>query len=200
MEILRKIYAFLIDTLQSLLIAAAVFLVIYQFFLRPFEVKGDSMYPNFHSGSFVLTNVLGIRLTNPKLGDVVVFKAPPDPEKAFIKRAIAVPGDTIKIQNSNVYLNGKLLDEGTYLKPDVKTYPGAFIKEGETKTVPPNSFFVMGDNRPFSSDSREWGYVTKDDCGFSPSELLKGCKIAGFSFLIYWPISEAKVVKNPYKN
>lgn len=199
MEILRKIYAFLIDTLQSLLMAAAVFLVIYQFFLRPFEVKGDSMYPNFHDGSFVLTNVLSIRLTNPRLGDVIVFKAPPDPEKAFIKRVIGVPGDNIKLETGNVYLNGRLLNENAYLKPSVKTYGGAFIREGQIVTVPSNSFFVLGDNRPFSSDSREWGFVKKENCSFSFSDLLSGCKIAGYSFFVYWPIKEMKLIENPFK-
>lgn len=200
MDILRKIYTFLIDTLQSLLIAAAIFLVIYQFFLRPFEVKGDSMYPNFYNNSYVLTNVLSIRLSNPKLGDVIVFKAPPDPEKAFIKRVIAVPGDSIKIQEGSVYLNGRLLNESAYIKPSVKTYPGAFLQEGENITIPPNSFFVMGDNRPFSSDSREWGFVKKDNCAFSLSDLLRGCNIAGYSLFVYWPLSEAKMIKNPYQN
>ena len=199
MGILRKIYAFLIDTLQSLLMAAAVFLVIYQFFLRPFEVKGDSMYPNFHDGSFVLTNVLSIRLTNPRLGDVIVFKAPPDPEKAFIKRVIGVPGDNIKLETGNVYLNGRLLNENAYLKPSVKTYGGAFIREGQIVTVPSNSFFVLGDNRPFSSDSREWGFVKKENCSFSFSDLLSGCKIAGYSFFVYWPIKEMKLIENPFK-
>lgn len=200
MEIFRKIYSFLIDTLQSLLIAAAVFLVIYQFFLRPFEVKGESMYPNFHNASYVLTNVLSIRLTNPRLGDVIVFKAPPDPEKAFIKRVIGVPGDTIRLQNGDIYLNEKLLNETAYLNPNIRTYGGAFLREGTKITVPENSYFVMGDNRPFSSDSREWGFVKKENCSFSVSDLLSGCKIAGYSFFVYWPVKDIKFIKNPYKN
>lgn len=199
LSFLRKVYSFLIDTLQSLIIAAVVFLVIYQFFLRPFEVKGDSMYPNFHNNTYVLTNVLGIRLSNPKLGDVIVFKAPLDPEKAFIKRVIGTPGDKVRIENGSVYLNEKFLNESAYLNPVVKTYAGAFLKEGETVTVAPNSFFVMGDNRQFSSDSREWGFIKKENCGFSPSDLLVGCKIAGYSFFVYWPLSEAKLIKNPYR-
>lgn len=157
------------------------------------------MYPNFHNNTYVLTNVLGIRLSDPKLGDVVVFKAPLDPEKAFIKRIIGVPGDTIKIENEKVYLNEKLLDESAYLKPTVKTYGGAFLREGQLITVPQNSYFVLGDNRPFSSDSREWGFIKKEKCGFSISDLLVGCKIAGFSFFVYWPINEAKLIKNPYE-
>lgn len=187
LNLLRKLYSFLIDTIQSLLIAAAVFLVIYQFLLRPFEVKGDSMYPNFHNNTYVLTNIIELRLRNPVLGDVIVFKAPPDPEKAFIKRIIATPGDTIKIQNGQVYLNGNILNESSYLKPSVKTYGGSFLKEGQTVTVSEGNYFVMGDNRSFSSDSREWGLVGKD-------------KITGFSLFVYWPISDAKVIKNPFKN
>lgn len=157
------------------------------------------MYPNFHNNSYVLTNVLAIRLTNPKLGDVIVFKAPPDPEKAFIKRVIGVTGDTVKVQDGSVYLNDKLLNESKYLRPSVRTYGGAFLRDGQTVTVPDNSYFVMGDNRSFSSDSREWGFVKKDNCSFSLSDLLKGCKIAGYSFFVYWPLNEVKLIKNPYK-
>ncbi len=185
MGILRKIYAFLIDALQSLLIAAAIFLVIYQFLFRPFEVKGDSMYPNFHNNSYVLTNIIRLRMENPRLGDVIVFKAPPDPEKAFIKRVIGVPGDSIIIESGKVKLNGKVLDESAYLNPSVQTRGGAKVKEGEEVTVPDNSYFVMGDNREFSSDSREWGFVPKE-------------MITGYSFLVYWPVSEIKTVANPY--
>lgn len=186
MGLIRKIYTILIDAIQSLLIAAAVFLVIYQFLLRPFEVKGDSMYPNFYNDSFVLTNIIGLKFQEPKLGDVIVFKAPPDPEKAFIKRVIGIPGDTLMLKNGSVYLNGTLLDESAYLKSTVKTNPGAFLKEDEQLKVPPGEYFVMGDNRPFSSDSREWGFVKQD-------------AITGFSFFVYWPPQEAKLIKNPYR-
>ncbi len=186
MGILRKLYAFLIDILQSLLIAAAIFLVIYQFLFRPFEVKGDSMYPNFHNNTYVLTNIIRLRMENPRLGDVIVFKAPPDPEKAFIKRVIGVPGDSILIENGRVKLNGKLLDESAYLNSSVQTRGGAKVREGEEVTVPDNSYFVMGDNREFSSDSREWGFVPKE-------------MITGYSFVVYWPVPEMKVVENPYK-
>lgn len=185
MDIIRKIYSLLIDTLQSLLIAAAVFLVIYQFLFRPFQVKGDSMYPNFYNDSYVLTNIVGLKFQNPKLGDVVVFKSPPDQEKAFIKRIIGVPGDSVSIQDGRVYLNDKLLDESAYLRPSVTTHGQSFLREGDRVTVPQNSYFVMGDNRTFSSDSREWGFVKTD-------------LITGYSFFVYWPINEAKIVDNPY--
>lgn len=186
MDILRKIYAFLLDSVQTFLIAAAVFLVIYVFLFRPFEVKGDSMFPNFHDQEYVLTNIIALRFQQPKLGDVIVFKAPPEPEKDYIKRVIGVAGDTVSVKEGNVYLNGKLLDQSSFLKPDVKTYGGAFLKEGDTVTVPTNAYFVMGDNRMYSSDSREWGFVPKDS-------------IVGDSMFVYWPISRMGLVTNPFK-
>ena len=186
MELARKIYYLLLDTVQTLLVAAAVFLVIYMFLFRPFEVSGESMYPNFHDKEFVLTNLIALRLGNPKLGDVVVFKAPPDPDKDYIKRVIGVAGDTVMIKDGNVYLNNQLLEEGAYLKPDVKTYAGAFLKENSPVTVPPGEYFVMGDNRSYSSDSREWGFVGQD-------------KLIGESLFVYWPVNEVRFVSNPYK-
>lgn len=184
MSILRKIYNFLIDTVQSILIAAAVFLVIYIFLFRPFEVQGESMYPNFQDKEYVLTNLITLRTTPLKRGDVIVFKAPPDPEKDFIKRIIGLPGDTIMIQNGDVYVNAQKLDQSAFLAPDVKTYGESFLRDGETITVPQDEYFVLGDNRPYSSDSRDWGFVPRGN-------------IIGESFFIYWPLNYAHVVKNP---
>jgi len=182
--IVRKIYAFLIDSVQTFLIAAAVFLVIYAFLFRPFEVKGDSMFPNFHDQEYVITNLIGLRLKTPVLGDVVVFKAPPDPSKDYIKRVIGLPGDNVMVKDGNVYLNGKLFDESAFLKPDIKTYGGAFLKDGDTITVPADEYFVMGDNRPYSSDSREWGFVKKDE-------------LIGESLFVYWPVTRMRLINNP---
>ncbi len=186
MEIARKIYAFLLDAVQTLLVAAAVFLVIYMFLFRPFEVNGQSMYPNFHDREYVLTNLIALKFGNPKLGDIVVFKAPDNPEKDFIKRVIGVAGDNVMIKDGDVYLNGQLLDQDAFLTSEVKTYAGAFLKEGIPVTIPQGEYFVMGDNRSYSSDSREWGFVKQDE-------------LIGKSFLVYWPISEMRLVSNPYK-
>ena len=185
MEPLRKTYYFLLDIVQTLLIAAAIFLVIYMFLFRPFQVDGDSMYPNFLNSEYVLTNLIALHFNNPKLGDVIVFKAPPEPTKDYIKRVIGVAGDTIMVKNGNVYLNGKLLDESSFLRPSVKTYGGAFLAEGQTITVPPGDYFVMGDNREYSSDSREWGFVPQGN-------------LIGDSFLVYWPLNDIKLVVNPF--
>jgi signal peptidase I len=196
MLILRKVYAFLLDSVQTFLIAAAVFLFIYALLFRPFEVKGDSMFPNFHDGEYVITNLIGFedlkfyhaQFGKLKLGDVVVFNAPPatqNTDKDYIKRVIGVPGDTVSVNNGNVYLNGKLLDESAFLKPDVKTYGGLFLKDGDSVKVPDGQYFVMGDNRMYSSDSREWGFVTRDE-------------MVGGSMFVYWPLNAIRLVTNPY--
>lgn len=184
MEILRRIYTFLIDIVQTLLLAAAVFLVVYVFLFRPFQVNGDSMYPTFLDKEYILTNIIALSFSQPKRGEVIVFKAPEDPEKDFIKRIIGVPGDQVMVKDGEVFLNGQKLNEGSYLKSDVRTYGGRTLKDGETLTVPQDSFFVMGDNRGYSSDSREWGFVSKKD-------------IIGKSFFVYWPPDKMGIIKNP---
>jgi signal peptidase I len=99
---------------------------------------------------------------------------------------IGVAGDNVMVKDGNVYLNNQLLDEGKFLASDIKSYAGAFLKEGEPVTVPPGEYFVMGDNRSYSSDSREWGFVPQ-------------ANLIGESFLVYWPVSDIKFVSNPYK-
>ncbi len=185
MEALRKAYFFLLDILQTLILAAAAFVVVYMFLFRPFEVNGESMYPNLHNHQYLITNIISLKLGDPKLGEIVVFKAPNDPDKDFIKRIIGVKGDTVSVQDGKVYRNNELLDESKYLDASVKTYGGSFLKEGQTETVPEGYFFVLGDNRSYSSDSREWGFVPKKN-------------IIGISKFIYWPASDAGLIKNPF--
>lgn len=185
MEILKKLYFSLLDILQTLVLAFAAFAVVYLFLFRPFQVNGESMFPNFHDREYLITNIVSLRLKEPRLGDVIVFKAPTEPDKDFIKRVIGVAGDSVMVNNGQVYLNGKLLDESKYLKPTVKTYGGSFLSEGQSVTVPEGYFFVLGDNRSFSSDSREWGFVPKKN-------------IVGTAFFVYWPSSQLGTIKNPY--
>lgn len=187
MPILRKIYAILIDLAETLVIAGAIFVVIYAFLFRPFQVNGQSMYPNYENSEYVLTNLITLRFKPAGRGDVVVFESPTNKEKDFIKRVIGVPGDEVMIKAGFVFVNGIRLDESEYLVLDGRTYAGSFIKEGEPKIVPSNNFFVLGDNRNFSSDSREWGFVVSQ-------------KIIGKSFLVYWPVTRSRLVKHAKYN
>jgi signal peptidase I len=185
MEVLKKVYSFFVDMLQTILLAASIFLVIYIFLFRPFEVSGDSMHPTFKNHEYVLTNLISLRFGDPTHGDVIVFVAPADNEKDFIKRVIGVPGDIVMVKDGFVYVNGKKLDESVYLKPDVRTYGGSFLKDDMSVTVPEGQYLVMGDNRAFSSDSREWGYV-------------KRSAIIGKSMFVYWPLNQMRIVHNPF--
>lgn len=187
MEFLKKAYNLFIDVMQTILLAASIFLVIYIFVVRPFQVSGDSMYPNYKNKEYILTNLIALRFEMPVRGDVIVFKAPPDPEKDFIKRVIGEPGDTVLIKDGFVYVNGVLLDESSYLASDMRTYGGKFMQEGVAVVVPPGGYLVMGDNRPYSSDSREWGFVTKSE-------------VIGKSMFVYWPVNVMRPVDNPFKD
>jgi len=134
------------------------------------------MYPTYHHGEYVLTNLIGLRLADPARGDVVVFEAPQNPDKDFIKRVIGRPGDKLYLSEGSFYVNGKRLDESHYLP-----LGGSFLKEKDEVTVPKDYYFVSGDNRDFSSDSREWGFVARN-------------KIIGKSFFVYWPLDRIGVV------
>lgn len=142
------------------------------------------MFPNFHDKEYVLTNLITLRFGQVVRGDVIVFKAPPDPEKDFIKRVIGLPGDTVMVKDGNVFVNNLPYTESGYLSSDVKTYGGTFLRDGDTVTVPPNEYFAMGDNRQYSSDSREWGFVPAGN-------------IIGKSFFVYWPLNAIRGVTNP---
>ncbi len=180
-----KIWLFFLDIGQTFLITGAVFFVITYFFFRPFQVSGDSMYSNFKDKEYIITNLITLRFNDPKRGDVIVFKSPSDPSKDFIKRVIALSGDTVSIKNGFVYINQEKTSE-SYLDEGTRTYGGNFLQEGEEKIVPDGYFFVLGDNRNDSSDSRTWGFIKKEN-------------IKGISFFVYWPLNEIHIIKNPHE-
>ncbi len=180
----QRLSAFFIDTIQVVIFAVSIFLFIYLLVLQPHKIKGSSMEINFHDGEYLLTDKVTYRFGQPKQGDVIVFKAPPDYQEEFIKRIIGIPGDDVMVQGGKVYVNGKLLNE-TYLQKDLFTSPGSIATDGKTLKVPANSYFVMGDNRPHSFDGRNFGFITRD-------------KITGRAWLVYWPLSNAGIVHNPF--
>jgi signal peptidase I len=171
----KSIGSHIVDFIQTLVVFAAIFAIIYLFIAQPHKVSGNSMLPNFQNGNYILTDKISYRFSLPKYTDVVVLKDPLDPSKDFIKRVIAVPGDTVMVKGNLVYVNGNLLDE-RYLPSDRPTTAGAFLHEGEEITAGANQYFVFGDNREHSSDSREWGPVTKEG-------------IIGKVIIRYWPPS-----------
>lgn len=142
----------------ALMIIGATFVVGYAFLFRPYQVAGQAMSPTYNNGTYLMTSPYNAQKMVINRGDVIVFKALTEPEKDFIKRVIALPGETIMLQSGEVIVNGQKLDETGYTQ-GAQTFAGAFLQEGQSMSIPAGQYFVMGDNRQFSSDSREWGFV-----------------------------------------
>lgn len=138
------------------------------------------MYPNYLDGEYLLTEKVSYYFHEPRRGDVVVFK-PPISEDEYIKRIIALPGDSISIQNGKIYINGQVLEEN-YLDSTLYTSGGAYLEDGMVKIIPEGEYFVAGDNRPHSYDSRSWGPISKK-------------AITGRAWLVYWPPQKAGIVE-----
>lgn len=176
MWFLRSLWLFFLDFLETIVVSLAIFAVVYVFLFQPHQVDGRSMEPNFHNGEYILTDKISYRLHSPNRGDVVVFHSPQDERVDFIKRIIAVPGDTLKLAGGYVYLNGQRLEE-PYINDPGQVLSGRYLREGDEIRVPEDQYLVMGDNRLHSSDSREWGFVTS-------------AELVGRAFFRYWPISD----------
>lgn len=181
MEIVKKIFAFFLDIIETIVVAASLFVIVYLFFLQPHQVIGNSMIPNFHDQEFILTDKISYRFRKPMRGEIVVFKSPEDKDKDFIKRIIGLPQDTVSISTGKVFINGNVLSE-EYLDPDLRTPAGKFLQEFNAFVVPVDSYMVFGDNRLNSSDSRAWGPVS-----------IKN--IVGKALFVYWPPQRFRLVE-----
>lgn len=148
------------DILKKIILVALVAWVIKGAAFQPFIVDGTSMEPNFHDKEYLLVNKLSFKIRPPKRGDVVIFIAPDNPQYDYIKRVIGLPGETVLIRNNKVYINDNLLDE-KYLSSDIKTVVDQDEDATLTRTLGQNEYFVMGDNRPHSTDSRSFGVLPK---------------------------------------
>lgn len=174
---------FFIEVLKIAVISLAIIIPVRYFLIQPFVVKGSSMEPNFSSGDYLIIDEISYRFAEPQRGDVVVFKYPRNPSQYYIKRIIALPGEKIQIKNgtivvfTNEYPGGIEIDE-SYIPENIRT-PGdvdALIGERE--------YFVLGDNRTASSDSRVWGKLEKD-------------KIIGKAWVRGWPIEDIGKIEMP---
>ncbi len=154
----------IIDTLDSLAVAFVVAMIIRTFFLGAYKIPSGSMLETLQIGDHILVNKLSYVLSEPQAGDIVVFEYPLEPSLDYIKRIIGTPGDTIKIVDKAVYRNGELLAEN-YTRFSSFNVLSASVSPKDNVaefTVPENSYFMMGDNRDASYDSRFWGFVDRD--------------------------------------
>jgi len=172
---------------ESIIIAVLLAMVIRTFVVQAFKIPSGSMEDTLAIGDHILVNkfIYGtkipmvdgryLKLRDPQRGDVIVFEYPEDPSKDFIKRVIGTPGDTVEVKNKHVFVNGKEYDNPHEVHKESDLIP----KEQNPRDfmdpvkVPANSYFVMGDNRDRSYDSRFWGFVSND-------------KIKGLAFIKYW--------------
>ncbi len=149
-----------LELLRSLAIVFLFAFIIRYFLVQPFIVEGSSMEPNFHNREFILINKIVYQLHGPKRFDVVVFRNPRDPSVFFIKRIIGLPGENVKIEDDHIYINGKILSENFSL-----TQADTLVSDSQLNvldlTLGQNEYFVMGDNRDESLDSRELGPLKK---------------------------------------
>lgn len=154
----KKIHPF-VELLQFAAIALLIVVPVRYFIAQPFIVSGASMENTFHTGEYLIIDQVTYVFNDPKRGDVIVFHYPKDPSKFFIKRVIGLPGESIDIQGNVVTITKKDATTEVLAEPYIKTMAE---NTSLTETLGEREYFVMGDNRDASSDSRVWGVLPKD--------------------------------------
>ena len=178
---MKSFFGFLWEITKIVLIALIIVLPIRYFLFQPFFVDGQSMDPNFEDGDYLIVDELSYRLRSPARGEVIVFEYPKDPSQRYIKRIIGLPEETIEITNGKIYITNTVgrteLNESAYL-PSVYTTGVLRVNLDEKE------YFVLGDNRSASSDSRRWGTLPREN-------------IIGQVFLRAWPINSLSKISAP---
>ncbi|MDO8525598.1 MAG: signal peptidase I [Candidatus Omnitrophota bacterium] len=179
---------------ESIIIALILALLIRTFVIQAFKIPSGSMIPTFEIGDriFVSKFIYGARipftdirlpaLRQPVRGDIIVFVSPETPKKDFVKRLIAVEGETVEIKGGNILINGKVIDGPDTVKSNYYYNRGDFGTELKAVTVPKGQYFALGDNSANSRDSRYWGFVPKKN-------------LIGKAILLYWPINRIRIIK-----
>lgn len=165
----QRATSWLRETAETIVLAVVIFLLL-QLVVRNFRIQGNSMQPTLETGQFVLVERVSYRFSAPKRGDIVIFEYPRAPQEDFVKRIIGLPGETVDIASGQVYINGTPLVEPYVHGQPTLTYRPIHL------TLGPDEYFVMGDNRAGSSDSRTWGPLPRRN-------------IVGRAWLSYWPPS-----------
>lgn len=183
---MKKFFVFVWELAKVALISAAIIIPIRYFLIQPFFVKGASMEPNFEDKQYLIVDELSYRFSSPERGQVIVFRYPRNPQEYFIKRLIGLPGEQVQVKDGKVTIfndenpDGMVLDE-SYLPDNLETF-----SDSENKvTVGENEYFVLGDNRGASKDSRYFGTVNKSF-------------VTGKVMFRGWPLDEIKVFNKDY--
>lgn len=158
---MKNILIFIWEILKIVIIALLIVVPIRYFVFQPFFVKGQSMEPAFENGDYLIIDEISYRFGNPERGEVIVFKYPKNPSQKYIKRIVGLPGETIGVESGEIIIFNKegsqILDESNYLSSSIQT-------PGDVKvTLAENEYFVLGDNRFSSADSRSWGTLPEEN-------------------------------------
>ncbi len=180
MSFFKRAGSIFLDIIETVVIALAIFVIVYLFLFQPHQVRGNSMYPNFHDSDYLLTDKISYHLSQPKRNDVIIFTAPRNEDYDYIKRIVGLPGEMMKLEENGLFINNTLLEE-PYLPDGQETFAGNFLGLGETVTIPEDNYFVLGDNRNHSSDSRDWGFVPREN-------------IIGRAWFRYWPLNQMGLI------
>ena len=179
----KKTLNWIRELVETVAVALVLAFLIRTFIVQTFYIPSGSMEPTLLVGDRIMAYKIFYGLNHVQRGDIIVFKFPLNPKKDFIKRVIGLPGDTVEIIDKKVYINGKKLVEPYAVHRDNWDIGFPRDEYGPVK-VPPNSLFVLGDNRDSSEDSSYWGYVPEKN-------------IVGRAFLIYWPPWRIRILKRP---
>lgn len=178
---MKKFFSFAWETIKLVAVALIIVLPIRYFVFQPFFVSGQSMEPNFQNGNYLIVDEISYRFKQVERGDVVVLKFPLDTSQKFIKRVIGLPGETVEIKDGKI----TILKDGNSNVLDEKYIPESNKTIGEMKiTLGEKQYFVMGDNREFSYDSRRFGFLPEND-------------IIGKVLFRAWPVKEIGIFSAP---
>jgi signal peptidase I len=169
------------EVIETIALTLIVFLVI-RFAAQSFRVDGDSMNPGLHTDEFVLVDKASYLFQAPQRGDVIVFHYPLDTQRDFIKRVIGLPGDIINVTSTSVIVDDRTLQE-PYISDPYNCVSDPYNCGSNTWKLGPNQFFVMGDNRPNSLDSRTWGPLDRS-------------YIIGKAVVVYWPVTNWELINS----
>jgi signal peptidase I len=158
---MRSFFVFIWEIFKIVIIALLIVVPIRYFLFQPFFVKGQSMEPNFENGDYLIIDEISYRFGNPQRGEVVVFKYPQNPSLRYIKRIVGLPGETIVIEVDSVIIfneeGSQILDESAYLPASCQTPGDVRVSLDE------DEYFVLGDSRASSADSRRWGPLPEEN-------------------------------------
>jgi signal peptidase I len=178
---MKSFFSFILEVAKIVIIALAIVMPIRYFLFQPFIVRGQSMEPNFSDGDYLIIDELSYRLRDPQRGEIIVFRSPTNPSSRYIKRIIGLPGETVKVKGGQITI---YIDDSS-VALDEDYLPGNLETSGDLQiSLSPDQYFVLGDNRSASYDSRKFG------------PLIEG-NIIGRVYFRAWPFSDLDRIEVP---